>query len=214
MKIKLLPSTVVALALFSGASHATLITTNSMTVTDDFSNYTSGWNFTSGPITLNSGAVWSTTYGSSVIGNSSYGLAGNGSWNSARNGYTGLNTNIGSMTFLLPQEVNYVGGFINYATSNYADVIMEALDIYGNVLESYNINQLAAISTPNTTNQGAFRGISRTTFDISSLRVSNGYVVLDDLTFGDAKVSDVPVPATLWLVGLGITLLGFSKRKV
>ena len=120
------------------------------------------------------------------------------------------------MTFSLPYEVNYVGGFRNYNFplldgSEIIDLIITALDRDGDLLESYTLNTLAPISTPGGLNEGAFRGISRDTFDIAAFRVSNGFVVLDDLTFHAA----VPVPAALWLFGSGLLgLVAVAKRKV
>jgi len=211
IKIKSIALATITYVLSTGLTQAALITINTMSVSDDFSNFLDPLTKTAGPIDLNSGATFTSSSSNSVIGNGSYALFENGSWDTGREGFTGLNTEIGSMTFTLPFEVNYVGGFINYFSPPSTDIIISALDISDNILESYTLNALAAISTPDGINEGAFRGISRDTFDIAAFRVSNGYVVLDDLTFHAA----VPVPAALWLFGSGLLgLVAVARRKV
>ena len=201
--------------LSTGLTQAALITTNTMSISDDFSNF-EGLTKTGGPVTLASRAIFTSTNNNAVIGDLTYPLNENGSWNAGRDGFTGLNAYNGSMTFSLPYEVNYVGGFLNYNFplldgSEIIDLIITALDRDGDLLESYTLNTLAPISTPGGLNEGAFRGISRDTFDIAAFRVSNGFVVLDDLTFHAA----VPVPAALWLFGSGLLgLVAVAKRKV
>lgn len=200
----------VCLLIYACASHSALVTTNTIAVTDNFSNFSGGFNSGAGPVTLASGAVWSTTSTSSVIGDGLYLLGDNGAWGAARLGFTGLNIDNGSMTFDLPSLADYVGGFINYDPNpSYPDVIIEALDASGNVLETYNINQEAPIET-SVSNNGAFRGISRASADIAALRLSNSLVVLDDLTFA----STIPIPAAFWLFGSGLLgLVGIARRK-
>jgi hypothetical protein len=68
-----------------------------------FHPFSGGFTFTSGPVQIGGEVgediTWSTTYGSLVIGNGLYGLASNGIWESARDGYTGLNIGNGDMVF-------------------------------------------------------------------------------------------------------------------
>jgi hypothetical protein len=59
------------------------------------------------------------------------------------------------------------------------------------ILESHVLNREAPISTPFLFNAGAFRGIRRAQADIAGFRISNSYVVLDDLAFSS---SATPVP--------------------
>ena len=81
------------------------------------------------------------------------------------------------------------------------------MNINGEVLESYNIDELAPIEGSHTNvNQGSFRGIVRQSIDIAAFRAWNSSVVLDDLTF-----TRVPEPATLLLLGLGGLML--RKRR-
>jgi len=208
---------------FSPVTQAALVTSadqvpNAAVI--DFSEFTGGWQYTAGPVQIGNplgrNIEWSSTYSSSVIGDGGYGLDGNGNWTSARVGYTGVNTNQGSMTFRFNDApVSAVGGFVNYAVPAYAAALIEALDQNGVVLESYDLNALAPISTPNATDAGAFRGIARASADIYALRVSNGYVVLDDLAF--SSVPPVPVPtlsawAMVLLAGL-LGLLALARRR-
>lgn len=210
IKIKSIALATMTYVLSTGLTQAALITINTLPVSDDFSNF-GDFVKTTGPVPLAFGATWTSTDSNSVIGNGDYQLFENGVWNADRNGFTGLNVADGSMTFSFESDVNYVGGFMNYFSPPSTDIIISALDRDGDLLESYILNTLAPIETPGGTNDGAFRGILRDTFDIAAFRVSNGYVVLDDLTFHAA----VPVPAALWLFGSGLLgLVAVARRKV
>jgi len=180
-----------------------------------------GDQFTAGPVQVGTAVgeniTWSSTVGFSVVNYASwYGLVDNGSWDGfGTNGYTGLNTDVGEMTFrFLSGLVSQVGGFINYALGGYSDVIISAYDINGNLLEAYNVNMLAPISTPGGTNEGAFRGISRATNDIAAFSVSNGYVVLDNLKFSRLEVEPAPLPPTAIPLGIGALVFAFFGRRL
>ena len=225
IKIKSIALATMTYVLSTSLTQAALITTNMMSVSDDFSNFGDFMTFgsfipPSEPVTLASGATWASEYNDSLIGNGYYslkeGINGNGYWDVGRNGFTGLAIDGGSMTFSFESDVNYVGGFMNYYSSTNFDVKIEAIARDERVLESYIINDqvsdpLAFISTPGGINDGAFRGILRDTSDIAAFRVSNGYAVLDDLTFGTAAV---PVPAAMWLFGsVLLGLVAVARRK-
>lgn len=208
IKIKSIALATITTVLSTGLAQAALITANTMSISDDFSNFSGDFDNTGKPVTLASGASWTSDYSGAVIGNEFYQLLGNGYWDSERNGFTGLGAASGSMTFSFINDVNYVGGFMNYYSSSPTnDITIKAFNSKEEELESYTIT----FSTPDGINDGVFRGISRDTFDIASFQVSNSYVVLDDLTFNAA----VPVPAALWLFGSGLLgLVAVARRKV
>ena len=213
IKIKSIALATMTYVLSTGLTQAALITINTLPVSDDFSNF-EGLTQTGGPVTLASKAIFSSTYNNSTIGDLNYSLFNNGSWNAGRDGFTGLNADSGTMTFVLPYEVNYVGGFMNYSSplTSGTNVIISAFDSLNNELVSYTLNNTeGAISTPDGINEGAFRGISWTDPLIKTFQISNSYVVLDDLTFGTV----VPVPAAMWLFGSGLLgLVAVARRKV
>jgi hypothetical protein len=147
----------------------------------------------------------------SVLGAVGYGLGGNGEWTSAKS-YTGLDAPRGSMTYTFNFGlVSAVGGFVNYAPVD-VDLTMEALDSLGNILESHSLTRESPISTPNGVDQGAFRGIRRSTAEIAAFRLSNSWVVLDDLAFTQA--APVPEPSSAILVAtMGVGLVVRRVRR-
>jgi hypothetical protein len=203
--------------------NATLITSSDDLATAtviDFSQFSGTITFTTGPVEIGDlvgeDIIWQTNQssGTTVIGDPSFGLGNNGSWDSGRNGYTALNLEIGYMDYLFANPVNSVGGFISYGFSvgnpepNPSQII--ALDKSLNTIESYNIYDLAPIIAT-TLNDGAFRGITRTANDIYGFRVSNSFIVLDDLTY--TRVSPVPEPTTFVLLTAGLIGIGVLRRK-
>ena len=145
------------------------------------------------------------------VGPVSHSLGTNGSWNSTGDvNFRSARLPVGSslaMEFVFnTAPVSGVGGFINYAPG-YGPVLIEAFDAGGALLESYALTTVAPInSAPTSLNEGAFRGIQRTTSDISRFRLSGGFAVIDNLTF-----TGVPEPASAVLLGLGG--LALIKRR-
>jgi hypothetical protein len=162
--------------------------------------------------------TWSSSLADSVIGSGTYLLGGNGVWNSDRT-FTGAIFDEAVMTYRFHDgPVSAVGGFMNYGIEDgvfVAPVLLEALDINDNVLESYDLATLAAISTPGGINEGVFRGIVRATNDIFAFRISGRGIVLDDLTFARGPVTThAPEPGTLWLFAIGAATAGVLRRRV
>ena len=181
----------------------------------DFGQFGGQFQFTSGPVQIGGlvgeDVTWSTNGPDSVIGNGGYGLGDNGSWSSGRDGYTGSNSSVRNMLFTFNDGLkSAVGGFINYLPNNGSAVLIEALGEGGALLESYDLFATAPISTPGQLDAGAFRGIQRAANDIRALRVSNSFVVLDDLTF---TTNSTPIPTPALLPGLIAMSVGVLRKR-
>lgn len=126
-----------------------------------------------------------------------WGLCANGDWGSPRT-YISSQSQAGMRIAFNDGPVAQVGGLMNNARDCGPDLVITALDSNMNVLETYNVTQLANILT----NEGAFRGISRVSADITYLEINGESPVLDDLTFSsDADIGPpgdtVPVPMSV-----------------
>lgn len=220
MNIGKLAVTSLGLSLAFSVAHAALVTSSagfiSPTVVDFNAFVGGGYGFTLGPVAVGGGVTFTATGPNNsgigaVLGNGGYGLGANGSWDTgttAPGAYTGVDgaDPATSMTYTLSSPVAAIGGFMNYAPgiiSGYP--LIEALDSSSAVLESYNLEALAPISTPGGYNDGAFRGIVRPSADIYAFRVVSAYAVLDDLTFARTVI---PEPAETAMAGAALAGLG------
>src|SRR4029077_6125005 len=119
----------------------------------------------------------------------------------ARNGFIGINNGQGGagifarFTFAAGL-VSAVGAFENYSPDNGGSPTIRVLDSNGNILEQYDLSMIAPISTPNGLNQGAFRGIMRSTADIAAIEYRDGFQALDNLTFSHSSVGKVAEPTS------------------
>lgn len=214
--------------LLCAQANAALITSsgdlNSASVID-FSQFDIGsYTFINGPTQVGDlvgeNVEFSAQAPNAGLGGGNYGLVGNGIWTDplgsgqGRDGYAFINNGGDFMDFTFNDGlVSGVGGFMNYCpTCPNGPALIQALGIGGNVLESWDIEQVAPISTPEGVNAGDFRGILRDQADIFTFRVWNRIAVLDDLTFSRDSVN-VPEPASLILLGLGLVGIGFSRKK-
>lgn len=207
------------MSLAFSAAHAALVTSSagfvSPTVVDFNAFAVGGYGFTFGPVAVGGGVTFTATGPNNsgmgaVLGDGLYGLGGNGDWGTgttAPGAYTGVDGGdpATSMTFTLSSPVAAIGGFMNYVPGYVDYPLIEALDGSNNVLESYNLEALAPISTPGGYNDGAFRGIVRPSADIHAFRVVSAYAVLDDLTFA---TSVIPEPAETAMAGAALAGLG------
>jgi|LakMenEpi12Oct12_1017442.scaffolds.fasta_scaffold01305_2 hypothetical protein len=143
-----------------------------------------------------------TAQGGSVINYSGgYGFDSNGLWDSGLS-MAGLNAPAGYMDFkFLGNPVSAVGGFLNYAPGNFDDMYISALDINGNILESYDLS----FSTSGF-NSGASFYIQRNSFDIATFRVGDSYAGIANFTY-----NAVPVPGPLPILGVAASF-GYSRK--
>ncbi len=205
------------------AAKGELITSSSVLVSAtaaDFNQFSSTTRFTSSPVPIGGPAgsditVSSTNPDGSVLGPGPYNLGDNGVWDTQIR-FVGLDVDLfGNDRYSLIFHFNdgpltAVGLYLNYAVqagSGFGDVIMAALGPGDTVLESYDLAQLAPISTADASDQAAFRGIVRTSADIQGLSLSNSAVAVQSFLVS----SSVPEPGTLRLIALG-ALLGIAAR--
>ena len=161
-----------------------------------------------GPQTLAPGVTWSSTNITSVFGFIlNYALTTNGNWNGLPP-YVGLNVRTGTMTFAFDTPVSAVGGFLNYAPAAGAPTIA-VYDASNVLIESY----ILSISTPGGQNAGAFFGFMQDTPSIAYFTLSNGGVVMRDLTVLAEPAQDTPEPASLALLAAALCGLGLTRRR-
>jgi len=211
---------VLAVFLSSGA-WATLVTDTSSFPAGaqviDFSQFTGAnqINGTNGPVSIIPGVVFTSENGAGYLTNYyDWGLGPNGDWTSARNGYAGVDDVESPIVFTFGSPVSAVGGFMSYQPGDGA-VTIEALGSGSVVLESYDLTTAAPISTP-TLNDGAFRGIVRTSKDIVAFRITGAVATIDDLTFDLVLVPVIPAAsrAGLALLGLLLALGGVAALRL
>jgi len=143
-----------------------------------------------------------------------YGLANNGTWETPFS-WAGVNSESDYIEFRFDSGmVSAVGTFMNYAPG-FGTPRIAAYGNQGQLLESYNLETAAPISTPDQSNGGDFRGILRHALDIRSLRLTGAYAVANTITFSRSVTPEpLPspsVPGPLPLVGLA-GAWGWARR--
>ena len=195
-----------ATALFTaGASAAVVSSLDGVAVVLPTLNFSDS--FGAGPHTVTSNITWTSTETNSVYGYSgAYGLGSNGSWSSAST-FVGLNRDVGSMSFNFSSAVAGFGGLLNHVPNNGAASI-SAYDANGALLDSFTLN----FTTPYATDAGQFFGFLSETANISRFTMTGGYIVGKDFIVVD-DATDVPEPAGLWLLGIGLIGAAAARRR-
>ncbi len=187
----------VSLAFLCGLSvHAALITTAPLNGTTTVVG--TGSTCAGGPI----GAFTVTATGPVCWPYSEYwGFVQNGTWNNPDPGFglIGINSSTGSFTLDLGASYASAGVFLNYLPASAIPTISVLAGDGLTVLESYDIHTAAPISTPNSVNDGAFRGISRPSADIRFLRLADSYIAVHSITVA-SDPSPVPEPSHFLLL--------------
>jgi hypothetical protein len=207
------------LALATGTSQAATLLTSEAGYTGpglNLSAFANGqYNFTFGPITVDQYTFTAAPGGGgnsgmgSVVGQGSYGLGANGSFGGDAV-YIGVDSGTGYAQLMLNGgPVSQLGFFMNYAPGIGNDPVIEALDSSGNPFASFNLAQLAPISTPGGFNQFVFRGIADTSASIYGLRFGGSYLLVTGTANGV-----VPEPASgIMLLSGAAGLGGLALRR-
>ena len=167
--------------------------------------------FTSNNVDPNGGAVISADDGNP---SRQYGLGDNGTWESPFS-WAGVNSESDYIEFRFDSGmVSAAGAFMNYAPG-FGTPRIAAYDNQGQLLESYNLETAAPISTPDQSNGGDFRGILRHMLEIRSLRLTGAYAVANSITFSRSLTPGplpyLSVPGPLPLLGLA-GAWGWARR--
>ncbi|WP_395699233.1 hypothetical protein [Aquabacterium sp.] len=151
-----------------------------------------------------------------ILGAVNTSLGVNGNWPTS-GGFAGLNTAAGTMTFMFDHGVQFVGGFLNF-DPNIIDssTTIAALDQNGDVLlvagegfQSYSLD--FSFNDPAATGLGQFFGFAVDNPDIWGFALTNGKIVVDNLSFGSAGAA--PEPQSLVLVLAALAALGASRSR-
>ena len=142
-----------------------------------------------------------------------YSLSRNGEW---RDGMTFVGMGGGAMLFsFLDGPVSSVGALLNYNRHDtlIPSLFITALGDSGQVLETYDVIDIADIVTPGEVNAGGFRGIQRQQNDIWGFMVdSRRQWVLDDLTFSRSTVT-TPIPEPGLVIIFALSLLWLIRKR-
>jgi hypothetical protein len=117
--------------------------------------------------------------------------------------------NRGEFGFSFDNPVSSIGAYFNQfqglgSTSNSLELL--AFDFEGNVLQSY---RFSINTSADSYNEGSFLGIQSSVANIYGFGVSDGTVVMDNLTF----TAPIPEPSTYALMAAGLLLLGATARR-
>lgn len=221
-----------ALAFAATGAQAAVLLTDNTTYAGlglNLTAYATGnYNFTFGPkpipggitFTASPGGTGGYPYGGnsgqgSVLGQGSYGLAGNGSFGGDAV-YAGVDSGTGYAQFAFDTPQTEFGAYFNYAPGVGDAPVISVLSM-GNVIASFDLSALAPISTPGGYNQFAFRGIRLSAGEGSfdTFRFGGSYILAAATADGKPQdpTGELPEPMTLGLMGLGLGGLYLTRRR-
>jgi hypothetical protein len=211
---------VLATAVAANAAPVTSLSgINTPRTTLNFSQFTGANQFfgVSGPVQVGTPVGQNITASASNsalwLYDGGWGLLANGSWDASQNGYVGVWPNNGPVRFdFLSGPVSGVGFDLNYIPDFAGPVTLNAYDSSNNLLETFNIQLTAPISTPGGLNASAFRGIQLNNANIAYITVFGQGAVLDNLVFTRA-VTAVPEPLSVVVFGGLLAAGGLAVRR-
>jgi hypothetical protein len=159
--------------------------------------------FTTGPVTLPGGITYSSGSSNSALGDGVYFLGTNG--DSLNSYIVGANDPDAAVTLTFATPVASFGADFNYSPGTGSDPTISAFGVNGDLIASYDLADLAPISTPGEVNVFAFRGIDGDGAPIASIAFSGDYIIAE----GDGIV---PEPTTWAMMLLGFSALGLALR--
>lgn len=152
------------------------------------------------------GITWTSDVGSAFGFSRQYGFQDNGLWYAQP--MIGLGQASGTMTLSFDTPVAGVGGYINYAQDDGQYVgdpaTIAVYDADHQLIDSAVLH----FDTGMADNAGFFYGFNVGSARISSFTLSGAYIGLTNLEVlaGEPPVSDVPEPASAWLVASALLL--------
>lgn len=174
------------------------------------------YNFTFGPVAID-GLVFTVVSDSTnsglggVLGQGGYGLGGNGGFGGDAV-YAAVDAPTGYAQFLGSVGFDQFGLFFNYAPGIGDDATISSLDAAGNVIDSFNLELLAPISTPGGFNAFAFRGFGYTDgTQVYGIRFGGAFMLATGTANGVPGV--IPEPATWAMLIGGFGLVGGALRR-
>lgn len=174
------------------------------------------YNFTFGPVAID-GLVFTVvsdttnTGRGGVLGQGSYGLVDNGSFGGDAV-YAAVDAPTGYAQFLGTVGFDQFGLFFNYAPRIGDPATISSLDAAGNVIDSFNLEALAPISTPGGLNEFAFRGFGYSDgTQVYGIRFGGAFMLATGTADGTPPV--IPEPATWAMLIAGFGLVGTAMRR-